>query len=428
VSHRPLTFALALLVALALGAGCAGKPVDPLAADRAQLLALDDEPPPEGWPSDATVFIGHELIRAQLQAAFDDARGEAAKQPAFTTPLGDIRMVPTARVRGVRLAPSDACAECVTVSTLVEGELQIGVTGPVGEASYDAQYTAAASSAWRLALVSEEGRQRVSLRAVTGEEWKVDVKLSGLPGPLNAVFSGGLTEQVRGLVDEGLLHTIPIADLPDDELVHIRGLRARTVLTKPGTAHYVVAVEVSFVALRRGDVGAPPDPGEGFSVVIPEPTLLGLVQAATLRAEPADGHVAEPLSLDVDGDRFELLLRIWEIAPKPKSRDFRIGGRFILEDGEVRVSADEAREEGAGFTLDPLALLIRAATLDALQKGLSMVVPAREEHGLLLGRRVAVEVQSVRGEADALRIDGRVRLIVPEAESAPADEADAPAR
>jgi hypothetical protein len=90
-------------------------------------------------------------------------------------------------------------------------------------------------------------------------------------------------------------------------------------------------------------------------------------------------------------------------------RDFSVSGRVVVEGGEVRVVPDRAEDRG-GFTLDPLELLVRQTMLARLQEGLAAMLPAHLEQELLMGRRVAIEVQRVTGEEGALLLVGSVTL------------------
>lgn len=402
---------VAALIATSLAAGCAGKPVDPLAADRKRLLVLEDEPLPEGWASEATVFVGEGLLASQLQAALDDASAEVARHPGFDTPLGVATVRPAARVSEVKVAPSSLCEACVEVTVAVDGMLQGSIAGPLGAMARELPFTASATSTLELAFVDVEEKRRVLLRPVRNGQWAAAAEVMGLPPALNVALSDILRAQVEQLITSGLVPELPLLDVPREGPVRVRGVRARTVPLTDG--EHVVAVDLAFVALERGRVQAPLPAGDGFVVVIPFETLRGLARAAALRMAPRDGHVAEPLSVTIDGDRFTVDVRVWKIAPEPVARDFRAEGRIVIEDGVLKVASERVTPLGDAPLLDPLELLVRAAIGAGLEDGLQAIVPARQEEDLFLGRKLAVEVTSVEGAAGALLVRGRVTLVKP---------------
>src|SRR5690606_27812681 len=138
-----------------------------------------------------------------------------------------------------------------------------------------------------------------------------------------------------------------------------------------GEPKHLLAVELAFAALERGVVPAPLTSPEGFVVVVPNDTLRGLARAAALRMPPRDGHVAEPLAIALDGDRFIVDVRVWKIAPEPVPRDFRAEGRIEVKDGVIAVTAESVSARGDAPLLDPMELLIRAAIESGLEEGLA---------------------------------------------------------
>lgn len=412
-----MTSSRRLLLALLLVAGsgllaCAGKPIDPLAEDRARLLALEDEPLPEDWRSEATVFIGEALLAGQLQAALDDASIEIAAHPGFETPLGLARVTPRARVADVRMAPSSSCDSCVEVSADVTGILDGALQGPLGALRREVPFTASATSTLELALVEDdEGNRRALLRPVEGGAWAASAEVLDLPPALNLALSDLLRAQVEHLVTAGFVPEMPLVSLPREGPVRLRGMRARPVAFAED--QHGVAVELAFVVLERGQVLAPAPAKDGFVVVVPAETVRGLARAAALRMEPQDGHVAEPLSVVVEDDRFSVDVRVWKIAPEPVPRDFRAVGRIAVEGGVMSATTERVTALGDAPLLDPLELLVRAAIERGLEQGLAAMIPARREEALVLGRKLAIEVTKVEGRDGNVVVTGRVVLVRP---------------
>lgn len=410
MSRRGVLLSLAVVVVTS-AAGCAGKPVDPLAQDRARLFALEEEPLAPGWTSEATVFVGEALLEGQLQAALDDAAAEVGRSPGIDTPFGLLRVRPSARVADVKVAPSSSCEACVELTVDVEGLLAGALAGPLGAMEQEVPFTASATSTLELSLVRGEESQRALLRPAEGGQWTASAEVSGLPPALNLALSDILRAQVERLVSAGLVPELPLVELPRDGPVRVRGMRARTVPLSED--EHGIAVELAFVTLERGEVTAPVASEDGFVVVVPAASLHGLARAAALRMEPQDGHVAEPLSVVVEGDRFFVDVRVWKIAPEPVPRDFRAEGRIEVKDGVISAAADRVTALGDAPLLDPLELLVRAAIEQSLEDGLAAMVPARQEEELFLGRKIALEVTSVEGRGGALLVKGRVVLVRP---------------
>jgi hypothetical protein len=351
--------------------------------------------------------VGPGLLKAQLQAALDDAGAEAEAAPPLRTPIGGARLLPRATVTDVGFAPSAACEGCLEVRAEAAGTLQLELSTIFGPLAHALTFKARALTTAALGVQEGTAESLVHVRPVRDGAWAVSVDVEGAPPEVNELVSSALAERLEQALAAGLLPKLPLAEVPTDSVALLRGARARPARLPSGEAG--VAVELTFGVLEAGVVASGPDPGDGFVVVVPARTLLGLARAAALRAEPMDGHVAEPLDVQLEGDRFLLELRVWRLAARPVPRDFSVSGRVVVEGGEVRVVPDRAEDRG-GFTLDPLELLVRQTMLARLQEGLAAMLPAHHEQELLMGRRVAIEVQRVTGEEGALLLVGSVTL------------------
>lgn len=403
--------AAAVVLAGALFAGCTGKPVDPLAQDRARLMALEQLPLADDWPAEATVYVGPGLLKAQLDTALADATATAEESAAIETLLGQVRAVPRAHVDSVAFAPTATCAACVEVTVQVAGIVDAIITSPLGALRPKLPFTAGATATLELALVTDDKGRSVRLRAAPDGAWAVDATFETLPPGVSAALSDALAAHLERTVRAGLLPELPLMTLSQDEGLKLRGVRARPVPN--GSGGHVVAVELAFVVLERGTTAQTPDPGEGFVLAIPDGTLLGIARASALRTPPADGFTAEPIAFTIDEDAFALDLRVWKLAAKPVAHVYRVHGRVLIAEGEVRIESERVELLQAPFDINPMALIERAAILHHLEREVNAALPARVEEDVALRRRVAVELVDARGEGGELIIEGRVSLLRP---------------
>lgn len=404
----PLFAALFAALVSALVVGCSGRPIDPLAQDRARLLALDDEPLPNDFAPEATLVVGGELLRQNLERALLDAASEAGALLEVPTPAGALGLTPSASVESLALSPGAACVACADVSLVVVGELE-GRLGPLRERL---PYRLETRVPLELVLVGDAHKDRVLARVATGGAPRAEVSFGDLPPILGERFSELLADRLRALLARGLVPDLVVAELPKDERVRVRGLRARPVALDGGKS--ALAVELAFVALERGRVEAVPDPGDGFLVAIPDETLLGVARAAALRAEPLEGFVVEPKAVSTEGERFTLELAVWRIAPEPVADRYRVEGALQLADGELKLVPERATLAGTPrFSLDPVDLLVRARVLEELKRALTAALPSSGEQEVALSRKVVVELVGVEGRDGVLLLRGRARFVAP---------------
>lgn len=417
---RPILFAL--VGATLFASGC-GDPVDPLARDRAALMAEANNALAAGWTPEATILIGQPLLQRQLEVALLAAVADATPLLKLEGQLGQMKLTPTLAVTRLSFAKSEGCADCVEVTAGLSGTVtaalersafgNFGISAPYnGEATATVEIavgrtadassasTPAASSSTALSsAVSSNDPARTILVIPQEGTWKVVLNLEGLPREISDEAQAVVQNSLQRAVREKRIQPIEVATLPTHEVADIKGLRVRP------TPHGL-AVDFAFTALKHGAATTPVAPGEGWVAHLPEGTLLGLAHAAALRAGVQDGWAPEPVGFVVDDDKFVLTLKMWRVKATPDFRTLEVEGRIrITEDGTVEVISDDVREvgESGGFTLDPVVLLTRAILLEEIRKGLSAVVPA--EHTQRTGGQGGIRVKLERAVLESGRVE-----------------------
>jgi len=396
--------ALALALTIAAGA-CVGKPVDPLAADRARLLELDQTTVERDWPAQATVLLSERMLNARAQEAAANALAANESERRLSLLGMELVLRPNLAVERIRLAPSKACAACAALSADIIGVVDVALGG--GGAALTKRVALSATATGTLEIVVtplDGGRRLVQARAVPAGDWAVELSLEGLSADWNAGISELLEDQLRQAVALQSLPDFDLVELPVEGPVRVRDLRIRV-------AERGLAIDFAFQVL---DAGVAEDPAalDGWVAAVPAATVLGIARAAALREPPVDGHAPEPIRLDLDGDRFTLTVRLWTIAPKPTSRDFEVSGRFAVgTNGALALDVDNAREVGAGGRdLNPMTMITRAHILQRLTESLGAVVPSSYRHRLV-GQEIELRLVEPVARAEVLYLYGSSRVL-----------------
>ena len=153
--------------------------------------------------------------------------------------------------------------------------------------------------------------------------------------------------------------------------------------------------------------------GEGFQVVMSEGVLLDAsrkdaFQAGDISGEHAMNLHAEPTSLDVEGERFTLGLRLWRLEGSGWWRDYTLEGPIELSKGHIRLKADDLQEgersPGAAL-VDPLSWLGEGLILEGIAESAHGAWPARDAFPVG-DLRLTTTFTSARGEGEALILEG----------------------
>jgi hypothetical protein len=413
IASRVNTRALLSFVLLfVLASACkTGAPKDPLAEDRARLLALAEQGLPPAWSPQAAVVIGPGLVEAQLSDVMREVAKEAKKQMTFSLPLASkLVVVPKLAVTRVGFAPGSH-DDRVKISGRVEGTLTPRIEGmmriPLSPFPFAADLSATLG-----ARLSPNPKDKKKLQVLLDvEEPGVVVEhleITGLPKQLQGAVADTIVSELSRALQVGSAEFM-VSEIPDDPHLMLRGLRVRPARTAGGAA--VARIELGFVTLEAGTPTALPDPSEGFVLVVPEQTLFGLARAAALRAGPIDEKYSfEPTEVKVTGDEMTLALRIWEISPNPRSREYAVISALTLDKGELKIEPKRGEERGlGGFAFDPVSLVVRGQVLSAMQDAMKIGAPVRVEQEIGDGQKVRAELVSTEvDEQGQLLLRGRI--------------------
>lgn len=389
-----------MLGALALGVwlfGCE-EPTPPLQVERTQLASLDRVPMAPGWAPQATLVLSQGQIQ-KLVTRF--AVQAAPKAPTITVDGGPVSL--SAKVKPepprVALSASDRCGDCVALHGEGTGALTLSAGTLGGDLRWRSQVDAVA----RVEGTPRPAGFDVTVVPVERESWTVGLDVRGLPPIYGGLIEAALARQIEvGIREAGpLAHPIPVATLPYDGLVRLRGLRSRYVGG--------VGVDLAFSTLQAGTVHEAPDPGPGFAVRVPSGTLAGIAHAALVRMGPVEGVQPEVTALHLDDGRFELWMKIWKVARREVWREYVLRGEVRLEDGLVRILPEDAHEVGQKAWRTPLEPVVQAVVVDTLKKTLAVDAPGRYLQPIGDGSAaLIVTLQRLQADEDALTVWGTI--------------------
>jgi hypothetical protein len=387
---RPRVASIALIAL----AGCP-KAEAPLEAQRQELAALDRVPMPEGWAPQASVVVSDQMVQALVERAVKAS--PKVPEVAIDGPLGlTIHAEPHPNPPTLELRSSPRGPWCVDVAAASTGTVGLSMGGMGGNVGWRSDL---------LATFDVEGRPGASgfdidVLPVERNAWTLNLDVFGLPLEYDQVLESELSRRLlRGT--EGVLDgPIPIATLPPDGDVRLRGLRTHV--------DQDLTFELGFVTLINGEVQSLPDPEGGFAVVLPAKTLLGIASAALIREGPQHGYLAEPTQLHLDQGGFEMWVKIWKEGRRERWREFVLRGTIGLDDANMlsfqTAQVAQVDKERWRTPLDPV---IRTAIVDAMNKSLDVTFPGRYVH-TIGAESLYVDVTRVEADAEVLTIWGNV--------------------
>ena len=348
--------------------GCP-EPIVPLGPARAELAALDRVPMPVGWPAQATIVLSNAQVQ-KLVARYATRPGRKPPELTIDGSMVTINAVLRADPPNVTLAASTACPECIALAGWGTGTVGLSAAGYSSDLNWRSEVAAQA----RLDGMPRPEGFGIAVVPVQRESWTVGLDVKGLPPLYGTVIEQALEHQIEvGLRDVGpLANPIPLATIPYDGLVRMRGLRT----------HYAdgLAVDLGFSTMHAGVIHTTPSPGAGFAVAIPAETLLGLAHGALVRNGPIEGFQPEPTVLHLDDGKFELWMKIWKVAHTEKWREYVLRGTLTLENGVIALHPEDATETGKQSWGGPLDPVVQAVVIDTLKKALAVQTPGRFVH------------------------------------------------
>lgn len=385
------------LVGLVALLGCK-EPPPPLEDVRVELLRLDGEPLPDGWAPQATVVVSETLLE-ELIARYAKAQGPLPDVVASAYGV-DVTATPVVKPPKIDLSPSDACPTCIRVDTAWEGAITLSFGLAIGTVGADIAWRSGVGATVTVEGAPKESGFQLQLLPFEPETWSTDLDVAGLPAPHDLALERTLASRVQGVIHEQLSEPMVLADVPQGGEVRLRGLRTKV--------DKGLAVDLGFSTVQAGEVPVVPDPREGFAVVLPAKTLLGVAQAAVVRHGAVEGYLAEPTAFHVDGDRFSLELKIWKQARREKWRNFLVDGQLKLERGQLSFVPDRVVQLDKQKWSSPMDPIVKKVALDALEKACAVSVPAKYVQ-TLGSEELVVELIAMEAKGDVLTLWGDVR-------------------
>jgi len=343
-----------------------------------------------GWEQEVVLLLGEEVVTRMVTGAVDAELAKA--KPVDVAGVGKVKLKTT--LEDLKLVKAQ-CDGCVGVRGRLEGTANF----KVGKVKKTLPLTVKFKGQVEFASIDAGLRGRnlvMSLRKIQDLEVEVGSFGAQLGKPLRT-WSQELLEEIED-VDLG---PVGSKDLP------LRDVRLQ------GSPQ---GLRIEALASCVEPCGTSVDPdwgGEGFQVVVSEGLLLDTARKTAFEEGDISGEHAldiwaEPTSLDVDGDRFEMELRLWRIEGSGWWRDYTLRGPLALERGHLKLSADELEEvdksDGAAV-VDPLAWLGEWLILDTMAESAHGAFPARD--AFVVGDlQLTTTLKELNGEGDALVLAG----------------------
>lgn len=385
--------------------GCASV-IPQYEASMERALAAPD-PTPSQWVPDAVLHLSDDLINAVVQSAIED-------YGTFSSTL-DLTLAtfsPDMELSSMRILAGNNCDDCVGIQMELEGVL--AYTSILGNGQTDLSATGSLDAGFDISQ-NDAGDWTVSVQPRRFRF--LDVTIGSL-----TIGVAGVSERVKDWIDRNLVTRVPpqevmVIDKDDLPLADVK------IVPDQGTIQFHMLT----MANQRGQVPvAGPRPETGWRMDLSTESLVALARAEAFKAGPMSmGIVSEPTMLRVDGDTFEMGLRLWRTEGRGWWRDYRVSGEVAVEQDEVRLDATDVtqtdKSPGAGL-VDPLSALARGLILKYIEKAFETSIPAAQGEGTV------VVIESIAAVDGAVRASGSLQVMpapevpgTPPAEPTPAE-------
>ncbi len=370
--------------------GCAAKIHELYDASRTYALE-DANPPSEQWRPDGALHISGSLVSDLLGGSLDAAFSEV--EPID---VGIGTVTPALTVKQLEIIERD-CDDCFGVRGKLRGNAAIDV-GPI---ETEVPLSLKLEATLRLRSIAEGDAERVEFRVakVTKARVRLGDELALDATPALEEWGEDLVSKIPPIV----LGNLGGGDLPlrGLKLVQVDGGVRAEFLTE--AAHGEPLVELGAM------------PAEGIEVVISEETLLDFARKGAFEKGEIQLDVhAEPTSLDVDGDRFELGLRLWRLTDRrPWWRDYVVTGALTLEGGRLKLVAEDVEQVASSpmaGVVDPLALVLQGAILNSIEDAATQAFPVDQSMEIAGGLLIEASMDQAEGVGDALVVRGAMSV------------------
>lgn len=344
------------------------------------------------WAPDTTLHLSAPVVQQAVALGVEQAQASASLS------LPGMSATPRLTVDQLVLdLPSIRCTGCVGVQGSLSGTLDLSVFGVSTSAALHADV------AFDVRLDAQQHDDGWRITAQPQKVRDVSVRFGTSPGgpagyldltPLDRWLSAALLDAPP----------IPVAQLGDASLP-VRGVRLAANASG-------VRVDVRTEAVPGGQVAPPPVAHDGWTARVSTASVLSLARRALFAQGPLDHGVwGDPTSLTLQGDAFQLGLRLW----RPGAgwwRDYTVTGTWRPGKGALELMAREVVETGASpgaGVVDPLAAMAKGAILQGLTAAVHTSIPA-SFHAQVGDQEVVWRVRSVRSDGDDLVVEGTMRV------------------
>lgn len=353
---------------------------------------------PQDWDADLRVRIAadsfEEAVGVALRAALQDPPGFDLALPLGLTAKVKPRDVVVERAR---LRPSDACDACLALDAQLAGKAAWSVGGAGANFPFQVSLDG-------IVELDVAGGTEVRARPRTISD--IRVKVGDLEG-LRASPSKELQDWIRAELSRSM-PPIVLGDLGGADLP-VRDLRLRTA---PG--ELVMEALTDVPGAKAAAAGTRPE--KGVTVSISETALAGLARRAAFeQGVLAMDVAADPRALRVDGDAFTMDLRLWRLVGRGWWRDYEVKGSLAVVAGQLRLqpaSVTEVASSPGATLVDPLAALVQAKVIEAIQDAVHTTLPASRSENLG-AVRLRAAAKRVRGADGTLFLDGTLQVVPP---------------
>ncbi len=307
---------------------------------------------PEDWSPHAALVLSN----AQIEALIPEREWPESLQTLLPSGI-DATIWPQVQLEERSLQGE---GETLVLHEVLTGDTRILLENETGQLEATVGWTLVVDAQVVLQVVEGVVEARI-------EDLETTLEVEQLPPEIALVAQRELQSSLDKLVTK--VPSFPIAELPA-ELADFRFATQETGL----------AVELVFSDLDRwGEPDDLPQPTEGWALVVPEQTLLGLARRGAREQGVVDGYWTEPVGLSLD-DGFALELVMWPEKRLRRPRDLQVSGAVSLHDDQLVLEVQDAESFMARRALDEVEAAI--------------VVPAeREDRGL----RTTIEGVSTDG-------------------------------
>lgn len=366
--------------------GCAAKIHELYDASRVYALQ-EAASPADDWAPDGVLLLSGSLVSDLLTASLDSAF--SGVEPID---VGVGTITPSLSVKKLEIADQD-CEGCIGIRARLRGNAALDI-GPI---EGDVPLSLKLEASLKLHSVQAGEAKRVELRVTNVDEARIhfgdDLAIDASPA---------LEQWGQDLVEAA--PPIPLGRLGGGDLP-LRGLRL--VQVDGGVRAELLTEAAHGEPLMNGATM----PSEGVTVAISEESLLDFARRKSFESGEIQMDVyAEPTSLDLDGERFTLGLRLWRLTDRrPWWRDYVVTGVLTLEEGAVKLVAEDVEQVAnsplAGV-VDPVALLLQGAILGSIEDAASQAFPIDRSLETQGGLIVEASMAQAEGIGDALVLTG----------------------